>query len=174
MWGGVRVRHGTPQFIPQWGPDSERAVPSTFWIALPKGQRKYPARSQQSRPAGTRASALLGTHMSPPGPPCRDPGDPSTHQSNRFGLSQPFVGVPNAGLTIRSPHNGDKHHGSHEDIEEREPPAEEQQVEDIPTRHRGPWGRGSTGWDPCHLQRPKSMPSPHRVVPKASHLRSPG
>jgi len=77
-WGrsgvGVRVRHGTPRFIPRWGPDSGHAVTSTFWITLPKGQRKYPARSQQSRPAGTRASPLLGTPMSPPptGPHPRD------------------------------------------------------------------------------------------------------
>jgi len=100
----------------------------------------------------------------------------------RFGLSQEthgsaspsHDGVPNLGLTIRSPHNGDEHHGSHEDVEEREPPAEEQQVEDVPTRHRGPCGREGTRWDRCHLQQPKSTLPPHRVVPKATHLRSPG
>lgn len=41
-------------------------------------------------------------------------------------------------LTIRSPHDSDEHHSSHEDVEEREPPAKEQQVKDIPTRQRGP------------------------------------
>lgn len=176
-WGrqrGVRMRHRTPQFIPQWGPDSGHAVTSTFWITLPKGQRKYPARSQQSHPVGTRASALLGTYMSPPatGPLHRERTQEVPEPigailgSARKPTAHPalYMGVPNLGLTIRSPHNGDEHHGSHEDIEEREPPAEEQQVEDIPTCHSGPCRRGGTRWDHCHLQQPKSLLPPHGIV----------
>lgn len=180
--GGVRVRHGTPQFIPTGGPNLGHTVTSTFWITLPKGQRKYPARSQQSHPVGTRASA--GTSCVPPatGPPRREgtqkmPAPISAISgSARRPTAHPalHMGVPDLGLTIRSPHNGDKHRGSHKDIEKREPPAEEQQVEDVSTRHRGPCRTGGTGWDRYHLQQPKSTLPPQRVVPRATHLQSPG
>lgn len=86
----------------------------------------------------------------------------------------PHVGLPDLELTIRSPHDGDEHHGSHEDIEEREPPAKEQQVKDIATGQRGPCGRGGTSWDHCHPQLPKSTLSPARAVPKATHPQSLG
>lgn len=78
------------------------------------------------------------------------------------------------GLTIRSPHDGDEHQGGHEDVEEREPPAKEQQVKDVPTRQRGPCRREGTGWDHCHLQLPKPTVPPPRLVPKATHLQSLG
>lgn len=77
--------------------------------------------------------------------------------------SSPHTGVPHSDLTIRSPQDSEEHQGSHEDVEQREPPAEEQQVKDIATRQRGPCRREGTSWDHCHLQLP-----PASLVPKAT------
>ncbi|KAL2308864.1 hypothetical protein Nmel_005034, partial [Mimus melanotis] len=88
------------------------------------------------------------------------------HHSTAPSSSSPHVGVPNLELTIRNPHDGDEHHGSHEDVEEREPPAKEQQVKDVPKCQRGACGRDSTSWDHCHLQLPKSTLPPPGLSPR--------
>lgn len=104
----------------------------------------------------------------PAEPPCRDtrvrdtsspqpPHGTGPKASPPWGISatrdslNPSQGGPKfLGLTIGSPHDGDKHQSGHEDVEQREPPAEEQQVEDVPKRHRGPYRRGGgekqAGW----------------------------
>lgn len=97
----------TAVYPPQWGPNSGHTVTSTFWITLPKGQRKYPARSQQSHPVGTRASA--GTSCVAPSYRAtlqgRDPKEASTHQCC-LRLSQETHGSP-------SPSRGDPKFGTH-------------------------------------------------------------
>lgn len=54
--GDVRVCTGHPRTPPG---DSQGTLTSTFWITLPKGQKKYPARFQQSLPVGTQPSVSL-------------------------------------------------------------------------------------------------------------------
>lgn len=181
--GGVRVRHGTPQFIPPSG------VPIRGTPLPPLSGSLCQRARGNTRPGPSRATLWghehqLGHHVWPPatGPPCREgtqkkPAPISAVSgSARRPTAHPalHVGIPNLGLTIRSPHNGDKHRGRHKDIEEREPPAKEQQVEDVSTRHRGPCRMGGTGWDRYHLQQPESTLPPQRVVPRATHLQSPG
>lgn len=160
--------HRAPQAPPG---GSQGSLTSTFWITLPKGQRKYPARSQQSCPVGTPPSLSLPATGTFHGEGTQETPTPI---GAALGSSSPPRGLPNLELTIRSPHDGDEHHGSHKDVEEREPPAKEQQVKDIATGQRGPCGRGGTSWDHCHSQLPKSTLPPAGVVPKATHLQSLG
>lgn len=161
--------HGAPQDPPR---APQGTLTSTLWITLPKGQRKYPARSQQSLPVGTQPSVSL-----PPTGTFRGEGTQETPPpiSAVLSSSSPHVGVPKLELTIRSPHDSDEHHSSHEDVEEREPPAKEQQVKDIPTRQRGPCRREGTRWGHCHLHLPRSTlgcPQGHPPAEPRTMLRS--